>query len=165
MLGPIDPKGLKPGWIIVGGESGAGHRTLDTDWPVPLRDFAACNDIPFFFKQWGGVHPKKQGKLLRGIEWCQVPQMTKKPVAMTLTKAGWKPFREWTCQREYDDWLKDGKSKAEANYNRRGTSARIRYWERGGHQEHAACQTLLKKWSTTLGGNERVQYLEPKPGE
>jgi protein gp37 len=75
-LGPIDPVplGLKPGWIIVGGESGRHHRDLLPDWPIPLRNFAACNGIPFFFKQWGGVRPKEQGKLLQGIEWCQTPQ-------------------------------------------------------------------------------------------
>jgi protein gp37 len=74
MLGPINPKGLKPGWIIVGGESGTKHRPIGREWPIPLRDWSVRNDIPFFFKQWGGSRPKKHGKLLEGVEWCQVPQ-------------------------------------------------------------------------------------------
>lgn len=73
MLGPIDPKGLKPNWIIVGGESGYGFRPINPLWPRPLRDWAVQNDIPFFFKQWGGIQPKKNGKVLDGSEWSQVP--------------------------------------------------------------------------------------------
>lgn len=73
MLGPIDPRGLRPDWIIVGGESGGGCRPLDKAWVVAMRDYAVAANIPFFFKQWGGHHPKKNGKVLDGTEWCQVP--------------------------------------------------------------------------------------------
>lgn len=72
MLGPVDPRGLRPDWIIVGGESGHGCRPMDPSWPRPLRDWAVQSGIPFFFKQWGGVHKRKNGKILDGREWCQV---------------------------------------------------------------------------------------------
>ena len=73
MLGPIDPRGLKPNWIIVGGESGTGHRPISKPWIVAIRDYAVANGIAFFFKQWGGQSPKKNGKTLDGVDWCQVP--------------------------------------------------------------------------------------------
>jgi protein gp37 len=77
MLGPIDPTGLprgrKPDWIIVGGESGPRFRPIEKAWVRVMRDFAVANKIPFFFKQWGGLHPKANGKILDRRKWCQVP--------------------------------------------------------------------------------------------
>ena len=72
-LGLIDPKGLTPGWIIVGGESGGRCRPIDETWVESLRDYSTAHGIPFFFKQWGGLRPKQRGKTLDGVEWCQVP--------------------------------------------------------------------------------------------
>ncbi|HWJ49574.1 MAG TPA: phage Gp37/Gp68 family protein, partial [Solirubrobacteraceae bacterium] len=40
-------------WLIVGGESGPGHRRMDPWWVESLRD--ACETTAFFFKQWGGA--------------------------------------------------------------------------------------------------------------
>lgn len=73
MLKPIDPKGLKPDWIIVGGESGPGFRSIDPAGVRAMRDYSVAYGIPFFFKQWGGIRPKANGKILDGVEWCQVP--------------------------------------------------------------------------------------------
>lgn len=36
MLGPINPRGFMPDWVIIGGESGAGARSTDTEW---IRSF------------------------------------------------------------------------------------------------------------------------------
>jgi len=31
--------------------------------------------VPFFFKQWGGVNRKKNGCLLKGKKWDQMPEI------------------------------------------------------------------------------------------
>src|ERR1035438_1912241 len=59
MLGPIDPKGLKPDWIIVGGESGPRWRPIKIEWVRAMRDFSVANGIPFFFKQWAALNPNR----------------------------------------------------------------------------------------------------------
>jgi protein gp37 len=45
-------------WIIAGGESGRHARPMHPDWVRSLRDQAAANDVPFFFKQWGEWAPE-----------------------------------------------------------------------------------------------------------
>src|SRR2546421_3843247 len=52
-LGTFDLSGI--GWVIVGGESGAGARPLEKEWVVSIRDQCKRAKVPFFFKQWGGV--------------------------------------------------------------------------------------------------------------
>ncbi len=55
LLGPLpglDLSGI--GWVIAGGESGPGHRPIDPAWVAAIRDLCAAQDVPFFFKQWGG---------------------------------------------------------------------------------------------------------------
>jgi protein gp37 len=74
LLGPLpslDLTGID--WVIVGGESGPGHRTLDLNWVRDLRDRAARQDIAFFFKQVGGLTPKAGGRTLDGRTWDQMP--------------------------------------------------------------------------------------------
>ena len=60
-------------WLIVGGESGPGYRRMDEKWVLELRDKAEKKNIPFFFKQWGGINKKKTGHLLEGKEYKQYP--------------------------------------------------------------------------------------------
>ena len=40
-------------WVIVGGESGPGARTMHPDWARSLRDQCAAAGVPMLFKQWG----------------------------------------------------------------------------------------------------------------
>lgn len=40
-------------WVVAGGESGAGARSLHPDWIRSLRDQCTNSRVPFFFKQWG----------------------------------------------------------------------------------------------------------------
>jgi protein gp37 len=70
-LGRFDLSGIS--WAIVGGESGPGARPMDEDWVLSLRDQCAASRVPFFFKQWGGVRKKKNGRLLRGRTYDQYP--------------------------------------------------------------------------------------------
>jgi protein gp37 len=74
MLGPINPKGFKPDWIIVGGESGPGWRPIEIDWVRTMRDFSVANDVPFFFKQWAAFSPNSVPKTLDGRRWHQIPR-------------------------------------------------------------------------------------------
>jgi protein gp37 len=74
LLGPLtglDLEGI--GWVIVGGESGPGHRLMDLAWARAIRDTCTDTGIPFLFKQWGGHTPKARGRLLDGHEWDQMP--------------------------------------------------------------------------------------------
>ncbi len=41
------------GWVIAGGESGAGARPFDEAWGRAARDACAAAGVPFFFKQMG----------------------------------------------------------------------------------------------------------------
>lgn len=68
----INIKGID--WIIVGGESGPKSRPVKIEWVRYLRDLAIKHQVPFFFKQWGGVNKKKNGKLLDGVEWLEYPK-------------------------------------------------------------------------------------------
>lgn len=74
LLGPLqhlDLEGLD--WVIVGGESGPGARPLALDWVTEIRDPCLNADVPFFFKQWGGVRKSQAGRVLQGRTWDQVP--------------------------------------------------------------------------------------------
>lgn len=35
---------------------------------------AVNQNIPFLFKQWGGINKKKTGRLLDGREWLEMPE-------------------------------------------------------------------------------------------
>ena len=75
LLGPIpslDLTGIQ--WVIVGGESGPGARPIDRDWVVQIRNQCTAEQVPFFFKQWGGEVKKKSGRLLEGRTWDEFPK-------------------------------------------------------------------------------------------
>jgi protein gp37 len=74
LLGPISLERIWwPDWVIVGGESGPGARTMQANWVRGLRDECAAREIPFHFKQWGGARPKSSGHLLDGHEHRAFP--------------------------------------------------------------------------------------------
>ena len=60
-------------WVIVGGESGAGARPMEEDWVLDIQCQCQSFDVPFFFKQWGGVNKKRNGRLLQGSTWDELP--------------------------------------------------------------------------------------------
>ncbi len=70
-IGEVDLHGID--WAIVGGESGPGARPMDLQWVINLRDQCQAQKVPFFFKQWGGVNKKKNGRLLEGHTWSEMP--------------------------------------------------------------------------------------------
>ncbi len=60
-------------WVIVGGESGPGCRSMAADWVREIRDRCVKSVVPFFFKQWGGVRKGRNGRLLDGRTWDEMP--------------------------------------------------------------------------------------------
>jgi len=72
-LGNINLAGIH--WMIVGGESGAGARIIKPEWVRVLRDQAHRQDVRFFFKQWGGIHKSKTGRMLDGRTYDEFPQL------------------------------------------------------------------------------------------
>lgn len=75
LLGPLSRLNLRSiDWVIVGGESGPGARPVDSDWVIDIRDQCRKAEVPFFFKQWGGVHKKKAGRTLEGRTWDEMPE-------------------------------------------------------------------------------------------
>jgi protein gp37 len=86
LLGPLPNLSLKGiHWAIVGGESGPGARPMEKEWILDIRKQCRKAKVPFFFKQWGGVWKKKNGRLLDGRTWDQMPKPHRKTEAV-LTK-------------------------------------------------------------------------------
>jgi protein gp37 len=74
LLGPLPKLNLRGiDWVIVGGESGPGSRPMDPDWVRQIRDRCLRANVPFFFKQWGGVVKSRSGRLLDGRTWDEMP--------------------------------------------------------------------------------------------
>jgi protein gp37 len=74
LLGPIPYLDLTNiDWVIVGGESGPKSRKMEKDWVFQVRDACITQNVPFFFKQWGGTNKKKNGRLLEGRTWDEMP--------------------------------------------------------------------------------------------
>ena len=71
-VGELDLDGID--WVIVGGESGPGHRRMEPDWARNVRDQCVASGTPFFFKQWGGRTPKAGGRELDGRFWDEFPK-------------------------------------------------------------------------------------------
>lgn len=71
LLGSVDRVSLDGiAWVIVGGESGPGHRSMALDWVRNVRDRCAEGGIAFFFKQW---HKSSTGRILDGRTWDEMP--------------------------------------------------------------------------------------------
>ncbi|MFH1741128.1 MAG: phage Gp37/Gp68 family protein [bacterium] len=62
-------------WVIAGGESGPKARPMESLWVREIRDQCIVAEVPFFFKQWGGVNKKKTGRVLDGRIWDQMPNI------------------------------------------------------------------------------------------
>lgn len=62
-------------WVIVGGESGPGSRPMEKQWVRNIRKQCRQVNVPFFFKQWGGINKKKNGRLLDGNIYDEIPEV------------------------------------------------------------------------------------------
>lgn len=74
LLGPMPKLKLRGiDWVIVGGESGPGARPMAAEWVTDIRDQCQKAGVAFHFKQWGGVFKKRNGRLLEGRTWDELP--------------------------------------------------------------------------------------------
>ncbi len=75
LLGPLEGLNLSGiDWAIVGGESGPGARPMNPAWVDGIREQCQQSNVPFFFKQWGGVQKKRTGRLLNGRTYDEMPR-------------------------------------------------------------------------------------------
>lgn len=73
MLGAVDRVSLEGiTWVIVGGESGPGHRLMEASWVRAVRDRCVSCGVLFFFKQW---HKARTGRTLDGRTWDETPSL------------------------------------------------------------------------------------------
>jgi protein gp37 len=78
LLGPLNLAGYDDGtwwndpgnetnhrldWVVVGGESGPGHRPMDPQWAESIAEQCRDGDVALFVKQDSGSKPGKQGRL------------------------------------------------------------------------------------------------------
>ena len=62
-------------WVIVGGESGRKPRPIKEEWVIDIKNQCQKANVAFYFKQWGGMNKKKNGKTLNGRQYCEVPKI------------------------------------------------------------------------------------------
>lgn len=87
LIGPVphlDLDGID--WVIAGGESGPRARPMEPEWALSIRDRCIADDVPYFFKQWGGRQKKRNGRVLDGRTWDQMPEAVR-DAAARLTPA------------------------------------------------------------------------------
>lgn len=74
LLGPMGPVRLDGiDWVIIGGESGAGHRPVKKEWILDIIGQCKAQKVSVFFKQWGGPRPKSGGRSINGQEYNEYP--------------------------------------------------------------------------------------------
>lgn len=74
LLGPLENLPLRGiHWVIVGGESGPKARPMLPPWAESIQTQCEMQDVPFFFKQWGGVRKHKTGRILLGRTFDEMP--------------------------------------------------------------------------------------------
>ena len=70
-LGDLDLSRIA--WVIVGGESGPRARPMHQSWVERILLQCEEQDVPFFFKQWGGTRKHRTGRLLHGRTYDAMP--------------------------------------------------------------------------------------------
>lgn len=76
LIGPLQNLNLTGiTWAIVGGESGRKARPMKEWWVWDIRQQCAEQGTHFFFKQWGGANKKKNGRLLNGRTYDEMPEI------------------------------------------------------------------------------------------
>lgn len=85
LIGPLGKLNLEHvEWVIAGGESGQNHRECKIEWIREIRDQCLKAKTPFFFKQWGGLTAKSNGRVLDNKIWDEFPKLNKKNEKIVL---------------------------------------------------------------------------------
>jgi protein gp37 len=77
-IGRLPLQGIS--WVIVGGESGPGARPINEAWVLSILEQCETANVPFFFKQWGGVRKKAAGRSLLGRTFDGIPKRVQHPL-------------------------------------------------------------------------------------
>jgi len=76
LLGALPNLDLKSiDWVIVGGESGRKSRKVEEEWIVDIKNQCEKSNVEFFFKQWGGMNKKANGRELNGRVYNGMPKI------------------------------------------------------------------------------------------
>jgi protein gp37 len=102
-LAHVELRGIH--WVIVGGESGIGARPMKREWVLSIRDQCEDAGVPFFFKQWGGLHKKRAGRKLDEKTYDEFPQRLQNPVCLTRDCLQWAMEIERKYSRSRPDVL------------------------------------------------------------
>lgn len=104
-------------WVICGGESGPGARSMHPDWARSLRDQCQAAGVPFLMKQWGEWADPWQAQLppedYINTKHVTVSPMNRREPNITLHRVGKKKAgrlldgREWN---EYPEVSSDGRN-------------------------------------------------------
>lgn len=81
-------------WVVVGGESGKGHREMKREWAEAILDQCRRYGVPFFLKQWSAFHPKKDVEYpptLEGKVWHEFPVVAGATPTLPPTTPGTPP--------------------------------------------------------------------------
>jgi len=85
LIGPLENlclEGIQ--WVIVGGESGPNARPMNPSWVDSIYNQCRAADVPFFFKQWGGVRKERTGRELYGRTYDEMPLLVMPRPAVQL---------------------------------------------------------------------------------
>jgi protein gp37 len=75
LIGPLPNLPLEGvEWVIVGGESGQKCRPMLEEWVLQIENQCRLANVPFFFKQWGGVNKRVTGRKLRDRYYDELPR-------------------------------------------------------------------------------------------
>ncbi len=88
LIGPItqiDLSGID--WVIVGGESGPGHRPMERAWVETIRGHCHTSGVAFFFKQWGGHNSKAGGRVLGERTWDEMPNAARETPLISTNRS------------------------------------------------------------------------------
>ena len=83
-LGEFDLTGID--WVIVGGESGPGARPMRPSWVESIRRLCQHAQVPFFFKQWGGVRKSRTGREIDGRTYDDYPEIVPQTVPTSVER-------------------------------------------------------------------------------
>jgi protein gp37 len=71
-LGPLNLAGIS--WVIIGGESGPGFRTMEKTWADNVIFQCREQGVHVYFKQWGGTGKSAGGCSINGVEIKEWPK-------------------------------------------------------------------------------------------
>lgn len=72
-VGKINLKGID--WVIIGGESGYGYREIKGEWILDIIKQCEKQKVAVFFKQWGGIRPKSNGRTINRRVYNEYPKI------------------------------------------------------------------------------------------